>query len=45
MSGTQDVVIASGVESMSRVPMGMNFNHCYIDSYIYMFIFYIYFNI
>src|SRR5690606_38222989 len=24
MSGTQDVVIASGVESMSRVPMGSN---------------------
>ena len=25
MSGTQDVVIASGVESMTRVPMGSNF--------------------
>jgi acetyl-CoA C-acetyltransferase len=25
MSGTQDVVIAGGVESMSRVPMGSNF--------------------
>src|SRR5882762_3355349 len=25
MSGTQDVVIAAGVESMSRVPMGSNF--------------------
>src|SRR3954467_7347972 len=25
MSGTQDVVIASGVESMSRVPMGLPF--------------------
>jgi acetyl-CoA C-acetyltransferase len=24
MSGTQDVVIASGVESMTRVPMGSN---------------------
>jgi len=26
MSGTQDVVIASGVESMSRVPMGLPFS-------------------
>ncbi len=26
MSGTQDVVIAAGVESMSRVPMGSNFS-------------------
>ena len=26
MSGTQDVVVAAGVESMSRVPMGSNFN-------------------
>ncbi|MFC6196846.1 acetyl-CoA C-acetyltransferase [Ponticaulis profundi] len=25
MSGTQDVVIAAGVESMSRAPMGLNF--------------------
>jgi acetyl-CoA acetyltransferase len=25
MSGTQDIVIASGVESMSRVPMGTYF--------------------
>ena len=25
MSGTQDVVVAAGVESMSRVPMGSNF--------------------
>ncbi|MCK9469164.1 MAG: acetyl-CoA C-acyltransferase, partial [Porticoccaceae bacterium] len=26
MSGTQDMVIAAGVESMTRVPMGSNFN-------------------
>ena len=26
MSGTQDIVIAAGVESMTRVPMGSNFN-------------------
>ncbi|WP_257557614.1 acetyl-CoA C-acetyltransferase [Sphingobium sp. CFD-2] len=26
MSGTQDLVIAAGVESMTRVPMGSNFN-------------------
>ncbi len=24
MSGTQDIVIASGVESMTRVPMGLS---------------------